>query len=525
MQMQLNMKATNAGWCHFVSWTPQTTRVYIVMSNDSFIDELLDAVHKHVWNLSAPPTSLHPKLKEIERKAKENSEKIKMAVEIQSYSSFSSIPHLSTFSPENIDIQVTKEKRHKSLKPEKQSKRILHCTKCKRPLVICNQDKCIDKRNSACTKKSLFKDNTKNTQLSGPTKQPQVLLLFSSYVNGSNNVPNSFHQDAFLVVMSEILNRNSEFMRTLPTHSQQTKALQALKSSCTFNCDGKYHESKMALWLWLQNETCNGRIYYRLGNQCSLEGIIHSLYHHMAREKKKFFSFVTLVSRNCSKFSDQRFTLREQCSGSFKILVDEIEPEDRTDPSDQISPVSLIKYFKRRITPGGYSCFSGVCKYICQNKNEGKASMDTVHVNVRTTTVKQVPNLIIFEIFKADPLPLNWDPHIDQELDVFLEKYKLTGLIYHSQARAHYWSKVYVDSSNAYDLSTGWYAHDGGKCIKTGDKPNLESHGRHLSLAFFEKLSPIHLCHNTEPPTSPTRGKRQQELGHKQTHPYQEKRL
>lgn len=150
------MKATNADWCHFVTWTPQTTRVYNVMRNDSFIAELLDAVHKHFWNLTAPPTSLHPKLNEIERKAKETSEKIKMVVEIESYSNLSSIPHLSTCSPENIDIQVTKEKRNKPLKPEKQNKRILHCSKCKRPLVICNQDKCIDKRNTMRAKKFLF---------------------------------------------------------------------------------------------------------------------------------------------------------------------------------------------------------------------------------------------------------------------------------------------------------------------------------------------------------------------------------
>lgn len=123
-----------------------------------------------------------------------------MVVEIECYSNLSSIPHLSTFSLENIDIQVTKEKRNKSLKPEKQNKRILHCSKCKRPLVICNQDKCIVKRNTTRAKKSLFKEDTKNTLLSSP-KQPQVLLLFSSYVNGSNYVTNSCHQDAFLVVM------------------------------------------------------------------------------------------------------------------------------------------------------------------------------------------------------------------------------------------------------------------------------------------------------------------------------------
>ena len=98
-----------------------------------------------------------------------------------------------------------------------------------------------------------------NTQSSN-SKQSQVPLLFNSYVNGSNSITNSCHQDAFLIVMSEILNRNPEFMQTLATHPQQTKALQALKSAWKLNCNGRYHESKMALWLWLQNETCNGRI-------------------------------------------------------------------------------------------------------------------------------------------------------------------------------------------------------------------------------------------------------------------------
>ena len=294
-----------------------------------------------------------------------------MVVEIQSYSSLSSIPHLSTFSPENIDSQVTKEKKNKPLKPEKQ-KRILHCSKCRRPLVICNQDKCIDKRNSACAKKSQFKDDTKNTQLN--SKQLQVSLLFCSYVSGSNNVTNSCHQDAFLVVMSKILNRNSEFIRTLATQSQQTKALQALKSAWKLNCD-----SNIMTVRWPYGCGCRMKPVM-VASTIDLEISVvwrESFIHYMGQEERKFFSFVTLVSRKCSNFSDHRFTLREQCSSTFKIIVDEIETEDHTDPSDQTSPVSLVRYFKRRITPGGYSCFSGTCSYICHDKNEGKASMGT----------------------------------------------------------------------------------------------------------------------------------------------------
>ena len=31
MQMQLNMKATNSDWCHFVTWTPKTVEIDIVI--------------------------------------------------------------------------------------------------------------------------------------------------------------------------------------------------------------------------------------------------------------------------------------------------------------------------------------------------------------------------------------------------------------------------------------------------------------------------------------------------------------
>ena len=403
MQMQLNMKATNTGWCHFVTWTPQTTRISTVQRNDTFIDELLEAVHQHFSTLTAPPTSLHPKLKEIERKAKEHSERVKVVVEIQSLSSLSPLPHLSAFRPENIDKQITKEKCNKSQKSVKQNKRILHCSKCRRPLqlVICNQDKCTEKKNSAA-RKSLFNENTTKTHLiTCSFGQPQVSLMFVSYVNGSNNIANSCHQDAFLIVISEILHRNPEFITASSvTHTQQSKALQALTSAWKLYCNGKHHDSKIALWLWLQNETCNGRTYYRLGNQCSLEGIIHSLHHYMSEEERKFFSFVTSVSRKCARFSDHKFKVREQHSGTFKIVVDEIIPEDRTDPSDPQSSISLAKYFERHAMPGGYSCLSGKCDYKYQvGDDDGKTNTHLGKCNqpaLRTMSITQILNLIIF---------------------------------------------------------------------------------------------------------------------------------
>lgn len=207
--------------------------------------------------------------------------------------------------------------------------------------------------------------------------------------------------------------------------------------------------------------------------------------------------------------------------------MDEIDPEDRNDPSDQVSPVSLVKYFKRRITPGGYSCFSGICSYICQDKNEGKTSMGTSKCSqpaVRTTTVKQVSNLIIFEIFKADTLPLTWDPHVDQELDVLQEKYKLTGLIYHSQARAHYWSEVYVDSSNAHCVSPGWYAHDGlvNGVLKLETNPRWNIMEGISAWLFLKGLAQYKYTKIQNHRHVKHLKKRQQEHSHKQTHRHQE---
>ena len=297
MQIQLNMKAANADWCHFVTWTPQTTRISTIQRDDAFIDELLESVHQHFWTLSAPPTSISTQLNKVERKAKDQSEKAKMVSEMQSLSSVSSIHHLSIFSPANIDNQVAKEKCHQSHKPNNQPKRILHCSKCKRPLVICNQDKCPEKKKISTARKSLFHDKPKTQHTT--FEQPHVSLMFTSYLNRSNNIANSCHQDTLLVIMAAILNRNPQFIKS-SVNKQESKALKALKSAWILNGDGKYHESKMSLWLWLQNETCNGRIYYKIGNQSSLEGIIHSLHNYMSQEERNFFTFVTSVSRQCS---------------------------------------------------------------------------------------------------------------------------------------------------------------------------------------------------------------------------------
>ena len=290
-------------------------------------------------------------------------------------------------------------------------------------------------------------------------------------------------------LLSEIFNRYQEFFTSSPVNAQQTKAFQALNRAWNLNCDNKLHDSKIILRSWLQNQTCNGRIYYRLGNQCTLEGIIHSSHYYMTQEERKFYSLVTSVSRKCCKFGNHLFPSKEIQSGTFKIIVDEVIPEDQTDPSDSQSAISLIKYFKRHAIPQGYSCVCGTCNYMNETRNNAHKCDQPA---LRITTLQHIPNLIIFEVFKPDAAPFKWNLHIDQEFEVIQQKYKLTGLIYHSQARAHYWSELYVDNS-VHSINPARYSHDGlangVMCVKTGDKTHLEQQGKHLSLVFFEKVN------------------------------------
>lgn len=169
------------------------------------------------------------------------------------------------------------------------------------------------RKKDVVARKSIFEDN------SGSSGEKHVSLMFGSYVNGSNNVGNSCHQDALLVVMSEIFNRHPDFFTSSPVNAQQTKAFEAFNRAWNLNCNDKLHDSKIILLSWLKNEICNDRIYYTLGNQCSLEAIIHSLRYYMTQEERKIFSLVTSVSRKYCKFGNHVFPSKERQSGTFKM--------------------------------------------------------------------------------------------------------------------------------------------------------------------------------------------------------------
>ena len=47
IQTQLNMLATSSSWCHLVVWTPKTTRIYLILSDDEFLDNLLNVTYNH----------------------------------------------------------------------------------------------------------------------------------------------------------------------------------------------------------------------------------------------------------------------------------------------------------------------------------------------------------------------------------------------------------------------------------------------------------------------------------------------
>ena len=69
LQMQLNIWATTSLWCHLVVWTPKTTRIYLVQTDDQFLDNLLNVTFHHYWNLKTKPDNPHPTLLDLKMQA------------------------------------------------------------------------------------------------------------------------------------------------------------------------------------------------------------------------------------------------------------------------------------------------------------------------------------------------------------------------------------------------------------------------------------------------------------------------
>ncbi len=488
IQTQLNMLATDSTWCHLVVWTPKTTRIYIVLRDSHFLDSLLNATYYHYWSLKTRPDAPHPTLLDVKKQAEKKANQVMKLTEMPSLCATSCLGKLSQFTPQNVDL-LSKRSTKQNIVGVRQVK---HCTKCKRLLTVCNKDKCEGKR--IASQRSLA-TNARIPQEVQPCATASNNDFFPSFRNGSGGIQNSCHQDALLVIFNEIFTRNPHMLHLNTSDNVESQCMATLKEMHQLFRQEQFHESKMKLWTWLQNRTTNGRMYFGIGTQCSLEAILPTIRQKLTDIESKFITTTTKTSKKCLKHNDHKHQTKEISKATNRIVEETFIPEDRLCNSDNTSPINLTKYFERVAAVRGTTWLSASCSSVLKDTGTEEDIVQCVRCDMPatcTTKIESLPDVIVLEIVKKNDGPLPYLPHLDVNMVVRGNHYRLVGLIYYSRAKSHYWSDVYVERSETRHVKTGWYTHDGlsrsGNAVYA-QGPSFSSDGQYLSLVFYEKVS------------------------------------
>lgn len=269
-QIMLEMFCTSTQQCHYVVWTPVGTKVFLVERDDAYLELLLNCLYKF-WDLASNETepAWHEDVFGLRQKSKEISLKSPCLSLI-----LNSLITSNVLSHEDLKkfAHVADEK------PLKQKTTTRKCQGCKDEEWRCKLNPCEVRRK-----------RTSNTLVSEQTS-------YQSYKYGSNGIHNSCHQDTFLELTYHA------FKRHLNCPSKQTlgEGLTKLLDSFVLRENGKFHESKMNLWRWLQDNTTNGHTYYVYGKEASLQSIIYRLLETMTDEIREKFSIKTTYSQTCN---------------------------------------------------------------------------------------------------------------------------------------------------------------------------------------------------------------------------------
>lgn len=269
-QIMLEMFCTSTQQCHYVVWTPVGTKVFLVERDDAYLELLLNCLYKF-WDLASNETepAWHEDVFGLRQKSKEISLKSPCLSLI-----LNSLITSNVLSHEDLKkfAHVADEK------PLKQKTTTRKCQGCKDEEWRCKLNPCEVRRK-----------RTSNTLVSEQTS-------YQSYKYGSNGIHNSCHQDTFLELTYHA------FKRHLNCPSKQTlgEGLTKLLDSFVLRENGKFHESKMNLWRWLQDNTTNGHTYYVYGKEASLQSIIYRLLQTMTDEIREKFSIKTTYSQTCN---------------------------------------------------------------------------------------------------------------------------------------------------------------------------------------------------------------------------------
>ena len=233
--------------------------------------------------------------------------------------------------------------------------------------------------------------------------------------------------------------RNPHFLNA--TGSTQSQCMQTLKEMHKLFKHEKFHESKMMLWEWLQNRTDNGRTYYGIGKQCSLEAILPSIRNKLTEIESKFLTINIKTSKICLNQADHQHPTKEISKATFKVVEENFLPEDRLFISNSTSPINLTKNFQRYAATKGITWTSASCSKVIKDLISDEDLVECVRCDSPATCNSQItslPDIIVLEIVKKNDGPL-----------VRGNTYKLVGIIYYSRARSHYWSDVFVQGTSS----------------------------------------------------------------------------
>lgn len=467
IQILINMKAINVQWCHYIVWTPKITHIYLIKQDNNLISDIINIFWEHFWNVEGSMDFLHPSMSDIIKRCEITASSYQPLTEIKSAVAMSSLSELSDFTPENIQKASDLEKAGETSKERKTKGKTI--------------SKCTNDNRKGITNKSMKKALLARIESTKRNEHCQVNLPLSyqSYVNGSEGISNSFHQDAFLEVFFKIAQRNSEWFNNMSLLPETSDCMKMIISSFKLYGEKKFHASKMLMWKFLCHKTIGGVRDYTIGNPCSLEAIIHRLPDYLTASECSFFKFDTSLRKECLQFSKHEKVRRKITRNTW------IFKDDMTGIKSK-SKVDIIDTFLKHTSAQGFKVRTVTCAFQKQMNENCQCP------SFLFSRIESLPPLLIIEFQKkvGEDGSLKYKPYFKESFVVKSFEYRLVGLIYYSKAKYHYWAEVFVDCLQM-NCKKGWYAHDGlrnnGVAYFVGEHPQLQSDGRHVTLAFYEQ--------------------------------------
>ena len=156
---------------------------------------------------------------------------------------------------------------------------------------------------------------------------PKKLDSCQSFVYGSGQVLNSGHTDIFLEAIY------------YPFIRQVTPSM-ALLDPATFREQGLFHNGKMRIWKFLQNQTTNGKVNFALGQIAAISQTFDSLCSNLKNDEKNALFMLHSSSIQCSKNANHANT-NSTIKGLFFIHNSFITINDISNSS--YDPVQLVE--------------------------------------------------------------------------------------------------------------------------------------------------------------------------------------